>query len=77
MKLDKMILVYQKSMEGESQGTSSQLGLQMSCVTAHLESQLGKGPRQHVSSVGESSKIAALVPFIIPGLLQIDVIINL
>ena len=29
-----------------------------SCVTAHLESQLGKGPRQRVCSVGEASKTA-------------------
>ena len=27
-------------------------------VTAHLESQLGKGPRQYVHSVGETSEIA-------------------
>ena len=27
-------------------------------VTAHLGSQLGEGPRQHVHSVGETSKIA-------------------
>ena len=32
-------------------------------VTAHLESQLGKGPRQGVCSVGERQRF----PFIIPG----------
>ena len=37
------------------------------CVTAHLESQLGKGPRQPICSVDETSENAVWCWFIIPG----------
>ena len=47
-------------------------------VTAHLESQLGKGPRQHIRSAGETSQIAVQgFPLVIPGWTQTDIIINL
>ena len=45
-------------------------------VTVHLESQLGKCSRQHVCSVGETSKIAVWVPVYNPST-QTDIIINL
>jgi hypothetical protein len=44
-------------------------------VTAHLESHLGKGPRQHVWSVCETSKIAVQSSTINPRI-QIDTITN-
>ena len=42
-------------------------------VREYLESQLGKGPRQHVCSVGETSKMAVLrFLFTFPGWWQTD-----
>ena len=61
------MLILKEKRNRKSRGYITKLGFdrhpdlnspRKSRVTAHLESQLGKGPRQHVHSVGETSKIA-------------------
>ena len=70
------ILTLKEKRNRKSRGYITKLGFDQhpdsnnagkSYVTAHLESQLGKGPRQRICSVDETSENAVLFWFIIPG----------